>query len=176
MSEMVDPRYPVGKFSLDGPVTAEQRAQFLNQVTEAPAKLRDSIRGLTDAQLDTPYREGGWTPRQVVHHVADSHMNGFIRYKLALTEDNPTIKPYAEDLWAKLADNSLPTHLSLPIVDNVHHRWITLLNAMKESDWARTFTHPEMGVRRLDQTLALYAWHGRHHVAHITKLREKKGW
>ena len=176
MSEMVDPRYPVGKFSLDGPVTAEQRAQFLAQVTEAPAKLRDSIRDLTDAQLDTPYRDGGWTSRQVVHHVADSHMNGFIRYKLALTEDNPTIKPYAEDLWAKLADNSLPTDLSLPIVDSVHHRWITLLNAMKESDWARTFTHPEMGVRRLDQTLALYAWHGRHHVAHITKLREKKGW
>lgn len=176
MSETVDPRYPVGKFSLDGPVAAEQRVEFLNQITEAPTKLRDAVLGLTDAQLDTPYRDGGWSPRQVVHHLADSHMNAFIRYKMALTEDNPTIKPYAEDLWARQADNSLSTDVSLPIVDSVHHRWVTLMKAMTEADWARTFTHPAMGVRRLDQTLALYAWHGRHHVAHITTLRKQKGW
>ncbi len=171
-----DPRYPVGKFSLEGPVTAEQRAQYLEQVAQTPAKLRAAIQGLNDAQLDTPYRDGGWTPRQVVHHVADSHMNAFIRFKLGLTEDNPTIKPYAENLWAGLADQKLPTDISLPIVDNVHHRWVTVLRSMKETDWARTFNHPELGVRRLDQSLALYAWHGRHHVAHITTLRQQKGW
>lgn len=178
MTEAVaaDPRYPVGKFSQEGLVIAEQRAQFLQQVTEAPAKLRAAVQGLTDAQLDTPYRDGGWTPRQVVHHVADSHMNAFIRFKLGLTEDNPTIKPYAEDLWGDLADQKLPVDVSLPIIDNVHHRWVAVLRSMKESDWARTFNHPVLGVQRLDRSLALYAWHGRHHVAHITALRQKKGW
>ena len=172
-----DPRYPVGKFSHEGPVPAEQRTQYLEQVAQAPAKLRAATQGLSDVQLDTPYRDGGWGPRQVVHHVADSHMNAFIRFKLSLTEDNPTIKPYAEDLWAELPDGkSLPPEVSLAILDNVHRRWITLLRAMKETDWARTFTHPAMGVRRLDQSLALYAWHGRHHVAHITALRQEKGW
>ena len=172
----IDPRYPVGKFSQEGPVTAEQRAQFLQHVTEAPANLRAAIQGLSEAQLDTPYRDGGWTPRQVVHHVADSHMNAFIRFKLALTEDNPTIKPYAENLWAELADAKLPLETSLVMVDQVHHRWTTVLHAMTESQWARTFNHPENGMRRLDQVLGLYAWHGRHHVAHITELRERKGW
>jgi uncharacterized damage-inducible protein DinB len=176
MSNTPDPRYPVGKFSHEGPVTTEQRAQFLNQVTEAPAKLRAAIQGLSEAQVDTPYREGGWSSRQVVHHVADSHMNAFIRFKLALVEDNPTIKPYPEDLWANLVDQKLPIEISLPIVDNVHHRWVAVLRSMKETDWARIFTHPELGVRRLDQSLALYAWHGRHHVAHITALRRQKGW
>jgi uncharacterized damage-inducible protein DinB len=177
VSDAIDPRYPVGKFSHEGPVTAEQRTQFIDQVAQAPAKLRAAIQGLSDAQLDTPYRDGGWTARQVVHHVADSHMNAFIRYKLALTEDNPTIKPYAENLWAELPDGkSLLPELSLTIVDNVHQRWITLLRSLKETDWARTFTHPELGLRRLDLTLALYAWHGRHHVAHITTLRKQKSW
>ena len=172
----IDPRYPVGKFSQEGPVTSEQRAQFLQQVTEAPAKLRAAIQGLSEAQLDTPYREGGWTPRQVVHHIADSHMNAFIRFKLALTEENPTIKPYAENLWANLADQALPTDVSLPIVDNLHQRWVAVLRSMKDSEFARTFNHPELGVQRLDRALALYAWHGRHHVAHITSLRRQKGW
>ncbi len=171
-----DPRYPVGKFSYQDSVPSEQRAKFLEEVTQTPAKLRAAVHGLSDAHLDTPYRDGGWTPRQVVHHVADSHMNAFIRFKLALTEDNPTIKPYAEDRWAELADSSLPLEPSLVIIDQVHHRWVTLMRAMHESDWARTFNHPENGVRRLDQVLALYAWHGRHHVAHITGLRERKGW
>jgi uncharacterized damage-inducible protein DinB len=173
----IDPRYPVGKFSPpQGAVPDAERAQLLNQVTEAPAKLRAAIQGLTETQLDTPYRDGGWTSRQVVHHVADSHMNAFIRFKLGLTEDNPTIKPYAEHLWADLADQKLPIDVSLPIVDNLHQRWVAVLRSMKETDWARTFNHPEMGMQRLDRALALYAWHGRHHVAHITSLREQKGW
>jgi hypothetical protein len=177
VTTVTDPRYPVGKFSPpEGAVPAEQRAQFLNQVAEAPSKLRSAIQGLTETQLDTPYRDGGWNSRQVVHHVADSHMNAFIRFKLGLTEDNPTIKPYPEHLWADLADQKLPTDVSLPIVDNVHQRWVTVLRSMKETDWARTFNHPEMGVQRLDRALALYAWHGRHHVAHITSLRKQKGW
>lgn len=177
MTTVIDPRYPVGKFSPpEGAVPAEQRAQLLNQVAEAPAKLRSAIEGLTETQLDTPYRAGGWTSRQVVHHVADSHMNGFIRFKLGLSEDNPTIKPYPEHLWADLADQKLPTDVSLPIVDNVHERWVAVLRSMKETDWERTFNHPEMGVQRLDRALALYAWHGRHHVAHITSLREQEGW
>jgi uncharacterized damage-inducible protein DinB len=173
----IDPRYPVGKFSPpQGAVPAGERAQLLTQVAEAPAKLRAAIQGLNESQLDTPYRDGGWTSRQVVHHVADSHMNAFIRFKLALTEDNPTIKPYPENLWANLADQKLPIDVSLPLVDNVHERWVTVLRSMRETDWARTFNHPELGVQRLDRALALYAWHGRHHVAHITSLREQKGW
>jgi len=177
VTTVIDPRYPVGKFSPpEGAVPAEQRAQLLNQVAEAPAKLRSAIEGLTETQLDTPYRAGGWTSRQVVHHVADSHMNGFIRFKLGLSEDNPTIKPYPEHLWADLADQKLPTDVSLPIVDNVHERWVAVLRSMKETDWERTFNHPEMGVQRLDRALALYAWHGRHHVSHITSLREQEGW
>ncbi len=177
MTTATDPRYPVGKFSPpQGPVPAEERAQLLNQVAEAPAKLRAAIKGLNETQLDTPYRDGGWSSRQVVHHVADSHMNAFIRFKLGITEDNPTIKPYPEHLWADLADQKLPIDVSLPIVDNVHQRWVTVLRSMKETDWARTFQHPELGVQRLDRSLALYAWHGRHHVAHITSLREQKGW
>ena len=171
-----DPRYPVGKFSYQDSISYEKREKFLDEVAQAPAKLRAAVQGLSDAQLDTPYRDGGWTPRQVVHHVADSHMNAFIRFKLALTEDNPTIKPYAENLWAELADAKLPLETSLVMVDQVHHRWITVLRAMTESQWARTFNHPENGMRRLDQVLGLYAWHGRHHVAHITELRERKGW
>ena len=177
MTTAIDPRYPVGKFAPpQGPLTAEQCTLLLNQVAEAPAKLRAAIQGLTEAQIDTPYRDGGWTSRQVVHHVADSHMNAFIRFKLALCEDNPTIKPYPEHLWADLADQKLPTDVSLPIIDNVHQRWVAVLRSMKETDWARTFNHPELGVQRLDRALALYAWHGRHHVAHITSLREQKGW
>lgn len=172
----IDPRYPVGKFSTPASVTTQQRAQFLNEVAQTPVNLRAAVKGLTDAQLDTPYRDGGWTPRQVVHHMADSHMNALIRFKLALTEENPTVKLYAESLWANLADAKLPIETSLIILDQVHHRWDTVLRDLNEAEWARTFNHPENGVRRLDQVLALYAWHGRHHVAHITELRKQKGW
>jgi hypothetical protein len=172
----IDPRYPVGKFSKPDSVTAQQRSQFMEEVAQIPAKLRSAVKGLSDAQLDTPYREGGWTPRQVVHHLADSHMNAYIRFKLALTEENPTIKAYAENLWAELADSKLPLEPSLMILDQAHHRWDTVLRNIKETEWARTFNHPENGTRRLEQVLAMYAWHGRHHVAHITELRRRNGW
>jgi DinB superfamily len=177
VSIAVDPRYPVGKFvAPQGALTAEQREPLLAQITEVPAKLREAVLGLDESQLDTPYREGGWTSRQVVHHVADSHMTAFFRFKLGLTEENPTISPYPEHLWADLADQELPIEVSLPIVDGVHRRWVSVLRSMKETDWARSFHHPVLGVQRLDRSLALYAWHGRHHVAHIAGLRGARGW
>jgi uncharacterized damage-inducible protein DinB len=134
------------------------------------------VGGLREQQLDTPYRPGGWTVRQVVHHVPDSHMNAYVRFKLALTEDAPTIKPYAEDRWAKLSDSSAPLETSLTLLENLHSRWVLLLRSLSEEDWGRTFRHPELGVRRLDQTLGLYAWHGLHHTAHVTSLRQRMGW
>ena len=132
---------------------------------------------LNDAQLDTPYREGGWTVRQVVHHVPDSHMNAYVRWKLALTEDQPTIKPYEEARWAELADTkSTPIDVSLALLDSLHDRWVRLLRSVKDSDFARTFRHPDHGVRTLDWMLLLYQWHGKHHTAHITQLRKQRGW
>ena len=150
--------------------------QLIAEVAAAPAQMRQAVSGLTEAQLDTAYREGGWTVRQVVHHVPDSHMNSYIRYKLALTEDNPTIKPYAEDLWAELADSKLPVELSLRTLELLHERWVVLLQSMDEAAWARTFRHPDLGNMPLPIALALYAWHGRHHVAHVTSLRQQRGW
>jgi len=174
---MTDPRYPIGKFQYDGPLTEEQKRAFLNEIAEAPAKLRAAVNGLTDAKLDTPYRDGGWTVRQVVHHVPDSHMNAFIRFKLALTENEPTIKPYAEDRWAQLADVAgTPIETSLCTLDCLHQRWMVLLRSLTPEQWKRTFRHPELGVMPLEKSLAMYAWHGRHHVAHITSLRERNGW
>lgn len=175
MSEQ-DPRYPVGKFQ---PVTgndAEARRQSIADLSALPARIRAAVDGLTDTQLDTPYRDGGWTVRQVVHHVADSHMNGMIRVKLALTEDAPTIKPYKEALWAELPDASLPIELSLRIIDGVHARLDAIIAGMKEADYARTFMHPENGLTPLATWVQLYGWHSRHHVAHITALRARKGW
>jgi len=174
---MTDLRYPIGKFSYNGPLTGETRETFLNDIARAPANLRSVVKGLSDAQLDTPYRPGGWTVRQVVHHVPDSHMNAFIRFKLALTEDEPTIKPYAEDRWADLGDvAATPTDTSLCLLDCLHQRWMKLLHSLTPEQWKRTFRHPEFGLMTLDKTLAMYAWHGRHHVAHITSLRETNGW
>jgi len=174
---MDDLRYPVGRYTLPEEVSAEQRREWLGQVAEAPARLREAVRGLSDEQLDTPYREGGWTVRQVVHHVPDSHMNAVIRFKLGLTEDTPTIKTYEESEWAKLPDVRVtPVETSLALLDALHDRAMRLLEALDESQWQRTFRHPELGVMRLDQTLGMYAWHGRHHVAHITGLRERMGW
>ena len=172
----MDPRYPVGKFVWKQEVTAEDRQRFIAEVSEAPAKLRAAVAGLKDAQLDTPYREGGWTVRQVVHHLADSHMNAYVRFKLALTEQEPTIKPYDEKLWAELPDSKAPIEASLQLLDSLHHRWVTVFNSMKPEEFARTFRHPEHGVVSLERNLAMYAWHGRHHVAHITELRKAKGW
>ncbi len=173
---MSDPRYPIGKFSYSGSLSAEQTKQFLDDIEQTPARLREAVRGLSDAQLDTPYRNGGWTIRQVVHHVPDSHMNAYIRFKLALTEDDPTIKPYMEDRWAELPDSRQPIENSLAMLDSLHRRWMVVLRNMNDADWKRTFRHPALGPMTLDKTLALYAWHGHHHVAHVTSLREKMGW
>jgi uncharacterized damage-inducible protein DinB len=173
---MSDPRYPIGKFSYSGPLGAEQKKQHLDDIEQTPARLRNAVRGLSDAQLDTPYRDGGWTVRQVVHHVPDSHMNSYIRFKLALTENGPTIKPYFEDRWADLPDSKAPIENSLVLLESLHHRWTPLLRSLSDADWNRTFSHPELGPMTLEKNLALYAWHGRHHVAHVTNLREKMGW
>jgi DinB superfamily len=174
---MPPPRFPIGKFHYDGPPTEAQRAQFIANIEQIPAALRAAVKGLSPQQLDTPYREGGWTVRQVAHHVPDSHMNAYVRYKLALTEDDPTIKPYAEDRWAQLADTkSTPVEVSLTLLDSLHSRWVKLLRSLKPEDWKRTFRHPELGSVSLEKNLALYSWHGQHHVAHVTELRKRMGW
>ena len=174
---MDDLRYPVGKFKYDGPPGDEQKQAYLNDIASTPANLRAAVKGLSDAQLGTPYRPGGWTVRQVVHHVPDSHMNSYVRFKLALTEDEPTIKPYAEDKWAELADSkATPIEVSLTLLDSLHDRWVRLLQSLSPDDWKKTFRHPALGAMTLEKTLALYAWHGKHHVAHITELRKQKSW
>src|SRR3984893_4846077 len=166
---MTDLRYPIGQFHFDGPLTEERKQTSLEDIVRAPANLRAAVKGLSEAQLDTPYRPGGWTVRQVVHHVPDSHLNSYVRFKLALTEDEPTIKPYAEDRWAELtAGRSGPVEVSLSLLECLHSRWVTSLRSLTESDWTRTFRHPDLGLLRLEKTLALYSWHGRHHVAHVT--------
>jgi hypothetical protein len=171
-----DPRYPVGKFKPVANAGADVRRQSIADLSALPSRLRAAVSGLSDAQLDTPYREGGWTVRQVVHHVADSHMNGLVRVKLALTEDAPTIKPYKEALWAALPDAKLPIELSLRIIDGVHARLDAIIAGMNDADYAKTFVHPESGLTPLSTWVQLYGWHSRHHVAHITALRASKGW
>lgn len=174
---MSDARYPIGKFAYSGPPTEEQRKQFIEDISNAPSDLRKSVEGLSPIQLDTPYREGGWTVRQVVHHLPDSHMNAYVRFKLALTEDEPTIKPYMEDRWAELQDSrSVPIEVSLALLENLHERWVGLLKSLRPEDWKRSFRHPELGLVPLEKNLALYSWHGRHHVAHVTELRKRMGW
>ena len=174
---MSDPRYPIGRFQDPPTYDRAVRAAFLDEIEEAPARLRQAAYGLTPAQLDTPYRDDGWTVRQVVHHVADSHMNSFLRFKLALTEAEPTIKPYDEKAWAALPDSaSADPELSLDLLALLHRRWLILLRSMTEEAFARTFRHPERGLMTLDRNVALYAWHGRHHTAHVTALRERMGW
>jgi len=173
---MTDLRYPIGKFAY-GTYVEEQKPQYLNEIEQTPAWLRAAVKGLSDAQLDTPYRPGGWTVRQVVHHVPDSHLNCYVRFKLALTEDEPTIKPYAEDRWAELGDSrATPIEVSLTLLESLHDRWVRLMRSLSPQDWKRTFRHPEHGVMSLDKTVAMYAWHGRHHVTQITSLREREGW
>jgi len=174
---MADPRYPIGKFSYAGPPTPEQKQRYLTDIEQTPSRLRAALRGLSEQQLDTPYRDGGWTLRQVAHHVPDSHMNSYIRFKLALTEDEPTIKGYMEDRWAELPDaNHAPIEVSLALLDSLHQRWMLMLRQLTDAEWKRTFRHSELGPMSLEKSLALYSWHGRHHVAHITSLREKMGW
>jgi len=173
-----DSRYPVGTFDRPTrPHTSDERRLFIKQIAATPARMREAVAGLDTAQLDTPYRHGGWTLRQVVHHVPDSHMNAYTRVKLALTEDKPTIKPYDEAAWAKLADaRDTPIETSLLLLETLHDRWDRILRSMTDDDFARTLNHPDIGVITLDWLIAMYAWHGRHHVAHITSLRERNGW
>ncbi|HEY4219277.1 MAG TPA: putative metal-dependent hydrolase [Gemmatimonadaceae bacterium] len=174
---MEDLRFPIGRFQRPALLTPEQRRDAIDSIAGTPARLRAAVAGLTPAQFDTPYRPDGWTVRQVVHHVPDSHANAFIRFKLALTEDVPTIKPYDEAAWAKLEDaRTTPIETSLTLLDALHDRWNRILNAMSDADFARLLRHPENGPMTLDQMLALYEWHGRHHVGHITSLRERNGW
>ncbi|HET7440816.1 MAG TPA: bacillithiol transferase BstA [Terriglobales bacterium] len=174
---MSDLSYPIGKFKFDGPPDEKRREQYIGEIEQTPAKLRAAVDGLSAKQLDTPYRPGGWTVRQVVHHVPDSHMNSYMRFKLALTEEEPTIKPYYEDRWAELEEaRSAPIEISLALLEGLHKRWVMALRGMKNEEWKRSFRHPELGVVSLEKSLALYAWHGKHHVAHITSLRERMGW
>lgn len=170
-------KYPIGRFHFDKDVTPEKRNACIREIAELPQKARGAVDGLSSAQLDTPYRDGGWTVRQVVHHLADSHMNSFARFKLALTEDNPQIKPYDQDAWAATADAAgTDIALSLALLEGLHGRWTVLLSSLAPADFARTFRHPESGLQTLDRTLQTYAWHCRHHVAHIAGLRERNGW
>ena len=171
-----DLRFPVGKFD-KLTIGVERRAEFIRTIKDLPENIKTAISDLNESQLDTPYRPGGWTVRQTVHHVADSHINSYVRFKLALTEDEPpTIVPYYEDRWAELDDSRLPIDVSLPLIDSVHKRWATILDSMTDADFQKVFRHPETGDWTLDGALALYAWHSRHHTAHITRLREREGW
>jgi uncharacterized damage-inducible protein DinB len=173
----MDARYPVGKYEQPAKVTPQLRSRAIQEIAATPEKLRAAVKGLDDAQLDTAYREGGWTVRQVVHHVADSHMNSYVRFRLALTETEPTIKPYEESAWAKLEDAAhAPIEVSLRLIEPLHERWVRLLRSMKPEQFSRTFRHPEHGARTIDWMLFLYEWHGKHHTAHITELRKQKGW
>ena len=173
----MDIRYPIGKFSWAGTQTAEERNRRIDEIAATPDRMRKAAAGLNTAQLDTPYRDGGWTVRQVVHHLPDSHMNSYIRFKFALTEHEPTIKAYDEAQWAELIDaRTAPIEPSLNLLEGLHHRWVLLLKSLSEEDVKRRFHHPELGVVTIDQYIALYAWHGAHHAAHITSLRQRKGW
>jgi uncharacterized damage-inducible protein DinB len=174
---MTDVRFPIGKFNWEGDSSPARREQFINDLGELPARLREVVTGLTDEQLDTPYRDGGWSVRQVVHHVADSHLNSYVRFRLTLTEETPTIKAYDEAQWAELEDaRRAPVEVSLALIESLHDRWVRLLRSLQPEDFAREFKHPERGNLSLDANLALYSWHGQHHTAHINNLRERMGW
>jgi DinB family protein len=173
----MDLSYPIGKFDSRQAVAPESVPALIDDIAAAPANFRAAVRGLDESQLDTPYRPGGWTVRQTVHHVGDSHMNSFVRFRLALTETEPTITPYDQVLWAELPDmRTVPVEVSLQLIEALHTRWVAMLRALAPADFARTFRHPEIGLLRLDTNLALYSWHGKHHAAHITGLRDRMGW
>jgi DinB superfamily len=170
-------RHPIGKQKIEGDITDEMLKQFIKEIEDAPAELRKAISGLNEEQLNTPYRPGGWTVKQVVHHLPDSHLNCYIRFKLALTENEPLVKPYKEAAWAALKDSILtPADVSLNLFDALQTRWTVLLRSMSKEDFARKYNHPENGLVRLDRVTAVYAWHGRHHIAHITSLRKRMNW
>lgn len=171
-----DPRYPIGRLVKSPAFSAAERAEQITAIAEHPHAIRSAVSGLTEAQLDTPYREGGWSVRQVVHHLADSHMNAYVRFKWTLTESNPIIKPYDQPAWAELPDAQLSLDPSLRLLDALHERWTGLLRAMPPEAFARPYQHPETGAHTLDMALGVYAWHGRHHTAHVTELRRREGW
>jgi hypothetical protein len=174
---MSDSRYPIGRFTPGPNPTPETRSRYIEQIAGTPLLMRQAIAGLTEDQLDTPYRDGGWTVRQVIHHVPDSHLNAYIRFKWALTEDSPTIKAYDEATWATLKDSELtPVDVSLTLLESLHARWTVLLRSLKPEDFRRRFVHPESGPHDVDWLLGLYSWHGNHHIAHITSLRERMKW
>ena len=172
----VDLRYPVGNFKAPATISRGERADAIATLAELPEQLRNAVDGLSATQLSTPYREGGWTVRQVVHHVADSHMNALIRVKLSLTEDWPTVKPYDEAAWAKLHDMTAPVEWSLELIEALHGRWVMMLQSLTEEQWKRGYTHPQNGRMTVEMATLLYAWHSRHHVAHITHLRSRENW
>ena len=174
MSE--DLRFPIGKFDSNFEVTDELRQKYINTISDLHENLYEAVKNLWDVQLDTPYRPEGWTVRQVVHHIADSHLNSYCRFKLALTEDVPTIRPYYEDRWAELEDSKMPIDVSMKIIEGIHSRWTSLLNSMSDEDFKRKLNHPESGEWTLDKFLGLYDWHSRHHLAHITTLAERENW
>jgi uncharacterized damage-inducible protein DinB len=174
---MSDPRYPIGKFQAPESISPQQCEEYIRDIEAAPAALRAAVEGLDDSQLDTPYREGGWTVRQVVHHVADSHINSYVRFKLAATEEDPRITTYEEQFWAELADGkTMPVEVSLRLLELLHERWVVFLKSLTEEQLKRTFQHPVSGSTPLSKALGLYSWHGRHHIAHVTALRQQKGW
>ena len=175
---MTDERYPIGKFERRDQLNPDERRAMIDTIAAAPARLREAVSGLDEKQLDTPYRDGGWTVRQVLHHLPDSHLNAYTRLKLALTEDGPVIRPYDEAAWAGLSDSrDTPPEVSLALLESLHARWVTLFRALRDEDFRRTLRHPDHpGVLTIDWLVAMYAWHSRHHVAHITSLRERLGW
>jgi hypothetical protein len=177
---ITDPRFPIGKFHYVEPTSqderAEKRKEHIDALATLPRTFRTAVKDLTEAELDTPYREGGWTVRQLIHHIPDSHMNAYVRFKLALTETDPVVKTYEEQLWAELPDSrETPVEISLTMLEALHTRWVVLLRTIKDEDFARCFVHPQLGPMALEKSLALYAWHGDHHTAHVTELRKRIG-
>jgi uncharacterized damage-inducible protein DinB len=171
-----DPRYPIGRWKRPATIEADERSSAVRDLAELPEKLREVVDGLGEDELTTPYREGGWTVRQLVHHIADSHMNAFVRVRLALTEDAPTIATYDEKAWAELHDSvAAPVEWSLELIESLHARWVMMLQGLSEAEWQRTFVHPEHGAQTVEVATTLYAWHSRHHVAHIAHLRMRLG-
>jgi len=172
-----DPRYPIGKFDKSINITKEMRDDFIKTIETIPARLKLEVKNLSTQQLDIPYRDGGWTVRQVIHHLPDSHINAYVRFKLALTEDNPQIKTYEEHLWTELPDTfKTPIDVSLNLLEAVHTRWAILLRSLTDEQFEKTFQHPEWGKVNLGTSLAMYAWHSKHHLAHIKELKKKMGW
>lgn len=172
----MDVRYPIGLFQYDGEMDREVVNKWVKEIEELPRMLQDAVKDLDDEQLDTPYRLDGWTIRQVIHHLADSHMHAYIRLKLALTEESPVVKTYDETKWAELADYQFPVEGSLLLLEGLHKRWAELLSSLSQSEMEKTFTHPELGKVLIYKNIGMYAWHGKHHLAHITSLLEQKGW